>query len=175
MKIAIIGYSGSGKSSLARRLGELYQLPVTHLDQLHFLPNWQERETPAFQKLVKNILAQDNWLIEGNYGEAYYQERLAQADTIIMLLFPAYRAYFRVLKRYLTYRGKTRPDIADNCPEKLDWAFTKWIWRDGRTRRHKNNYSKIAQTYAHKVIILKHQKEIDHYLKTVEQEVTTSS
>lgn len=175
MKIAIIGYSGSGKSSLARQLGQLYDLPVTHLDQLHFLPNWQERETSAFQTLINNLVAQDDWLIEGNYRKAGYQERIEQADIIIMLLFPAYRAYFRVLKRYLKYRGKTRPDMADACPEKLDWAFTKWIWFGGRSKRHKENYKQIAKNYQNKVVILTNQKEIDNYLKKVEQKLRQSS
>lgn len=165
MKIAIIGYSGSGKSSLARALGDFYQLPVTHLDSLHFLSNWQERPTTDFQQLVAQILIQEQWIIEGNYGEAYYQERLDQADTIIMLLFPAYRAYFRVLKRYLTYRGKTRPDMAAGCPERLDWDFTKWIWFGGRSKRHKKNYEHIASIYNDKVIILRSQRDIDSYLK----------
>lgn len=44
MKIAVIGYSGSGKSTLAGVLGERYDIPVLHLDRVHFLPDWQERE-----------------------------------------------------------------------------------------------------------------------------------
>ncbi|MGT2925843.1 DNA topology modulation protein [Streptococcus cuniculipharyngis] len=164
MKIAIIGYSGSGKSSLARQLGQHDAIPVTHLDRLHFLPNWQERSCSDFRQLVKPILQEDDWLIEGNYSETYYQERLAQADIIIMLLFPAYRTYYRVLKRYLSYKGKTRPDMADGCLEKLDWAFTKWIWWDGRNQKHKANYQHIAQTYGDKVLILNSQKAIDGYL-----------
>jgi adenylate kinase family enzyme len=44
MKIAIIGHSGSGKSTLAAFLGEKYALPVLHVDTIHFLPGWVERE-----------------------------------------------------------------------------------------------------------------------------------
>ena len=36
MKIAIIGYSGTGKSTLARKLANFYKLPVLHLDSVHF-------------------------------------------------------------------------------------------------------------------------------------------
>ena len=42
MKIAIIGYSGTGKSTLARKLANFYKLPVLHLDSVHFKENWQE-------------------------------------------------------------------------------------------------------------------------------------
>ena len=44
MKIAVLGFSGCGKSTLAQKLGEKYQLPVLHLDRVHFAANWVERE-----------------------------------------------------------------------------------------------------------------------------------
>lgn len=56
MKIAILGYSGAGKSTLAARLGELYGLPVLHLDRVHFIPNWQERETSEKRRIVENFM-----------------------------------------------------------------------------------------------------------------------
>lgn len=43
MKIAIIGYSASGKSTLAAYLSKHYQIPCLHLDKLRFLPHWQKR------------------------------------------------------------------------------------------------------------------------------------
>ena len=27
------------------------------------------------------------------------------------------------------YRGKTRPDMAVGCKEKMDMEFAKWVWR----------------------------------------------
>ena len=36
MKIAIIGYSGFGKSTLCRFLGEKYVIPMLHFDTVHF-------------------------------------------------------------------------------------------------------------------------------------------
>ena len=44
MKIAIIGYSGSGKSTMAKRISERFGLPVLYLDTVHGLPGWEERE-----------------------------------------------------------------------------------------------------------------------------------
>ena len=39
-RILIIGCSGSGKSRLARQLGQKLGLPVVHLDQLWWKENW---------------------------------------------------------------------------------------------------------------------------------------
>lgn len=165
MKIAIIGYSGSGKSTLAKSLEQIYDIPVLHLDSIRFLPNWKERKESEFRVDVLNFMQQESWIIDGNFSEGYYQEPLDQADCIIMVLFPAYKAYWRVIKRYIKYRGKTRPDMSVGCLENLNWAFTKWIWCDGRLPRYKANYQRIAEMYANKVVVLTSQKEINRYVK----------
>ncbi len=43
MKIAVIGYTGSGKSVLAAKLGKIIGCPVLHLDKLQFEAGWKER------------------------------------------------------------------------------------------------------------------------------------
>ena len=35
--------------------------------------------------------------------------------------------------RSLRYRGRTRPDLPDGCPEQFDWGFFRWIWQTRRT------------------------------------------
>jgi adenylate kinase family enzyme len=54
MKIAIIGYSGSGKSTLTRKLAEHYKVEALHLDSVHFLPGWIERENADKVIILKN-------------------------------------------------------------------------------------------------------------------------
>ena len=44
-RIIIIGCGGAGKSTLARKLGEVLDLPVVHLDQLFWKPNWHRRQS----------------------------------------------------------------------------------------------------------------------------------
>ncbi|MDL2203738.1 hypothetical protein QQF51_13830 [Brucella intermedia] len=39
-RIMIIGGAGSGKSSLARALGDITGLPVVHIDTLYWQPGW---------------------------------------------------------------------------------------------------------------------------------------
>ena len=56
MKIAIIGYSGTGKSTLARKLANFYKLPVLHLDSVHFKENWQECSDEDMNQAVLNFL-----------------------------------------------------------------------------------------------------------------------
>ena len=74
MKIAIIGYSGSGKSTLARKLAEHYNTPVLHLDAVHHLPGWQERDTESEKAIIGAFLDKnDSWVIDGNYSRDHYE------------------------------------------------------------------------------------------------------
>ena len=68
MKIAVNGYSGSGKSTLASSLGELYQIPVLHLDTVHWLPGWEEKGEGQERSEVRAFMDRNaSWVIDGNY------------------------------------------------------------------------------------------------------------
>lgn len=170
MKIAIIGYSGSGKSTLARELAEAYQLPVLHLDQVQFLPGWKERTTEEQCEIVYNFMNEyPSWVIDGNYSRVCYAERMEQADLIIELLFNRFTCLNRVRKRYIRYKGQSRPDMTEDCNEKLDGEFIRWILFDGRTKKHRKRYRSIQNLYPDKVIVLRNQKQIDQYLLSLKE------
>ena len=104
MKIAIIGYSGSGKSTTAKKLGLAYSVPVLHLDTVQFLPGWVERPLEESQQIVKSFMYHnENWVIEGNYSAFLQKERLEMADKIIFFDFPRRVCFPRVVKRFFIY------------------------------------------------------------------------
>ena len=35
--------------------------------------------------------------------------------------------------RYLRFRGRSRPDMADDCPERLDFEFLAYVWNFEKT------------------------------------------
>lgn len=170
MKIAILGYSGAGKSTLAVRLGELYGLPVLHLDRVHFIPNWKERETSEKRRIVEDFMRDnDGWVIDGNYSGLFRAERLDQADMGVLLLFNRFNCLLRAVKRSRKFKGKTRPDMGDGCIEKLDLEFIRWILHDGRTKKKKADYKAICEKYSDKVTVLKNQRELDEFLEHQKQ------
>lgn len=106
MKITLLGYSGSGKSTLAAYLSKAKQIPVLHLDTVQFIENWQEREYQEALVIVKNFMLQNSWVIDGNYTKFYQEERLAEADQIILLLFSPLVSLRRVINRRIKYQKK---------------------------------------------------------------------
>ncbi|MBQ8599543.1 MAG: DNA topology modulation protein FlaR [Oscillospiraceae bacterium] len=170
MKIAIMGFSGCGKSTLARKLGEQYGLPVLHMDSIHFEENWVEKPRERELAEVRDFLDShsDGWVIDGNYGALERERRLEEADRIILLELNRFVCLWRILKRWLTYKGSTRPDMAAGCKEKVDWEFIRWVLHDGRTAKKKADYDRIAAQYPEKVIRIKSIKQQKSFLRSME-------
>ncbi len=133
-KIVILGCGGSGKSTLAIRLGKLLNLPVIHLDCLFWKPGWVSIPREELNALVQPQLSQPRWIIDGNYSGTQ-EPRLVACDTVIFLDMPRVLCLWNVVKRWVMYHKRTRPDITEGCPEQLDWEFLRWIWHFNRNRR----------------------------------------
>lgn len=165
-KTAIIGYSGSGKSTLAKYLGKKYQIPVLHLDQVHWLPGWRERERLESAEIVGRFLDEnESWIIDGNYSAMEYERRMAEADQIIFLKFNRFACLSRAFRRYFCNRGRTRKSMTEGCPEKMDLEFIWWILHEGRTGRQKKKYRTVQEKYGKKLTVIRNQRELDFMIK----------
>ena len=165
----IIGSAGSGKSVLARQLGPILDLPVFHLDALHWKPGWVETPKAEWRAVVQRLANQASWTIDGNYMGTL-DIRLAAADTIIFLDFPRPVCVWRVFKRRLQYIGKARPSMAPGCPERLNWDFIKWVW-DYPRRSRPVVLEKLGQYSSGKSVhILRSGEEIKRFLQEVRNE-----
>ncbi len=171
MKISVLGYSGAGKSTLARNLGELYGAPVLHLDMVQFKPNWEERERFEKEKIVADFLdANPSWVIDGTYSGLHFSRRLEESDLIVMLLFNRFTCFKRVLSRYRKFKGKTRPDMADGCAEKLDLEFARWVLLDGRTPKKRAKFKRAALMFPEKTVVIRNQRQLNKLLDTLKRE-----
>ena len=101
-RIVILGCAGSGKTTLARQLGELTGAPVISLDAI-WEPHWGPKDVPAFRTLMKELHAGDEWISDGNFAAATFDIRLPRANLVIWLersrLLCSWRAVTRVFKR----------------------------------------------------------------------------
>jgi len=141
-RISIVGTSSSGKSTLGRKLGERLGLPVYDLDDFYWLPGWEVKSPNQFMVEVEALVAEDSWIIIGNYGTAKLKV-WGRADTLVWLDYPLHVCLWRGLKRVL-HRGIIKQKICNGNTESL-WRsfFTKesillWIVKTYKRRRTEN-------------------------------------
>lgn len=137
------------------------------MDSVQFLPGWEVRPDDEKQKMVDAFLDghKDGWIIDGNYSKLSFERRAEEADIIIQLLFGRINCLFRCFKRYITYRGTKRPDMAEGCNEKFDAEFVKWILWEGRSKTVRERYKGIQKQYPDKVIVIRNQKQLNDCVK----------
>jgi adenylate kinase family enzyme len=133
-KVLVIGSGGAGKSTFAARLGRLLDIEVVHLDSFYWKSGWVETPKDVWAETVAELAGRDAWIMDGNYSGTF-DIRVKACDTLIFLDMPRRVCFWRALKRFVVYRGRTRPDMAAGCDEKIDWEFILWIWNYPKTRR----------------------------------------
>lgn len=98
-RIACIGSTTSGKTTLAERLGALLEIPAVDLDALIWEPGWREAHVDVFRDRIQHALAGDAWITSGNYISDAQDLIWARADTVVFLDMSIPLLVWRVLIR----------------------------------------------------------------------------
>ena len=109
MKIIIIGNGGTGKSTLAQKIGQELAIPVTYLDLIMWNKDWDRLPEREFKKKLDEITRTKDWLIEGWGYHSTLNDRIEKADVIIYLQFPLQFCLKSVLERNTKYNNKKNP------------------------------------------------------------------
>ncbi len=166
-RVLVIGSGGAGKSTFSRHLGSVLGIEVVHLDKLYWQPDWVKTPKDEWQKTVEGLLKGDSWILDGNFGGSR-EIRMKACDTIIFMDIPRRICLYRILKRSLIYRNKTRPDMAEGCYERFDLDFVMWVWRyPGRAREH--ILEQFERFRDKDIIVLKTKSEISEFLQQCRQ------
>ena len=155
-RIMIIGCCGSGKTTLAKRLASKLNIPLIHLDVLHWRDNWEEAPQEEFDDLLTQAIKKDKWIVDGNY-DSTIDLRLKYCDTVIYLDYPRWVCLYGVLKRLIKGYGKSRADMGGYCPEKFDFEFIKFVWNFNKKNRDK--YLKMFSQERDKEIFILHSRK----------------
>lgn len=162
-RILVIGNSGGGKSTLARRLGEKLGLPVVHLDVLFWKPGWEESDKDDFKARLSAQLDQGDWVCDGNFSSSF-DASMARADTIVWIDQSPLLCLARAIWRIVVYRRGDRPDMAEGCDESIDLKFYGYIL-GFRRNYHPLIEAGLAAHGAHaRLIRLKNDREIDAFV-----------
>ncbi|WP_379138860.1 DNA topology modulation protein [Paenibacillus sp. sgz500958] len=166
-RIIVIGSAGAGKSTLSQKMGTILNLPVVHLDKYYWKPNWQPTPNEEWDQIVIDLTMQDQWIIDGNYSRTM-DLRMARADLIIFLDMPRWLCMYRILKRRVMYHKKSRPDMNEECPERIDFEFIQWVW-NYRKRGRKKTLLRLEQLKDQKeIMIINNRKQLKEFISRLE-------
>lgn len=165
MKIAVIGSSGSGKTSVARRLAEHHGVPHVELDELHWGPNWTACPADEFRARVERALSAPGWVADGTYHGKLGDSILERADFVVWLDLP-----LRVVARRVTVRTLRRirneEELWNGNRETWGEAFfhrnSLMLWLVSTHRSHRRRYLERLDRY--EFVRLRSQREIEAWL-----------
>lgn len=126
MRIMIFGRPGSGKSTFALVLAQKLGLPLHHLDKHFFTANWVERDYEEFLDIQYNIVAQKDWIIDGNSLHSLHT-RYSEADVCFYFNYPRWLCLLRIIKR-MFIKDPAIDDRAPGCKERASWMLIKYMW-----------------------------------------------
>ena len=160
-RIAVVGISGSGKSTFARKLAARTGLPLLHGDQLDWTENWGVRAKEELEVLHKEWIARPQWIIEG-WIDPERVERLSAADLVIDLDLPSWLCATRVLIRML--RGARRVEMPEGCVDTFQAHVLDWVlFKRERPSIDDTLHAATLQTY----VRLKSPREAADWLRQV--------
>ena len=133
-RLNVVGTSGVGKTTLARRLSQVLALPHVELDALYWGPNWTEPTPEVFRRRVGAALDRPRWVVDGNYS-VVRDIIWGRADTIVWLDYGLPLILWRVTWR--TVRRAARREVL--------WQGNREAW--GRFFSRDSMVVWVLQTY----------------------------
>lgn len=172
-RVNVIGTSGSGKSTFARRLAEKINQPYIEMDKLFWRPNWVMPADEAFFADVRNALAgKDGWVLDGNYTRTI-PIKWEKVDLVVWLDLPLPRTLWQALKRAVN-RSCTGRELWEGTGNRETFAKTflskesilLWTWNTHGPVRERNEKLIKDPRFAHiKFLRLRSHREAERFLE----------
>jgi adenylate kinase family enzyme len=146
-RFVIVGATGSGKTTLAEKVGRKLDIAVVDLDTLHWGPNWTMTPTDIFRERVKAALQSPSWVVGGNYSKAR-DIIWKQADTLIWLDYPLPFVFWRLFQRTVR-RIITQQELWNGNQETWQGQFLSrdslFLWLVRSQPRHRREYPRLLR------------------------------
>lgn len=153
-RIAVVGTTGSGKTTLGEKLSKHLGVPFVDLDTLFWLPGWQESSVDAFRQKVEQVTFPEAWVIAGNYSKAR-DIIWARADTLVWLDYPLlvslWQLFGRTVRRIVSQEDLWGTGNRETWRKQFLSRESLFLWAVKTHRRRKREYPVLLSQpeYAH--------------------------
>ncbi|HEX9274486.1 MAG TPA: adenylate kinase [Candidatus Binatia bacterium] len=175
-RVVVIGTSCAGKTAFARSLACALSFPHVELDALYWQPNWIPRPSEEFRALTAQVLSEDRWVTDGNYG-VVRNLVWSRATTVIWLNYGFPTVLWRAVTRTLR-RVRTREELFSGNRESLRMAFFSrdsilwWVLTTFHWRRKQYRVLFDTATFPQLVYVeLRNSTEAENFLTRLETSV----
>ena len=103
MRAVIIGNSGGGKSTLARRLSSAWQCRHVEIDGLLWQQGWELTPVDVYTAEHARLIAEASWIIDGLGRLDSIAERLARATDIVLVDMPLWMHFWLAAERQMRW------------------------------------------------------------------------
>ncbi len=167
-RITVLGNSGTGKTTLAKKLSHRLNYPHLSLDSIYWQPNWKNASSHQFNNDVLTFMKNNQcFVIDGNYmNSASFEARLKFSDTIIILDYPINIAIKGIFERETEYKHRHRSDMAEGCIESVDQEFLHYVYHF----EPKNNKIKafaLKHALSKNIYIFKNRSQLNTWLESI--------
>jgi adenylate kinase family enzyme len=128
-RIVVIGNAGGGKSTLARKLAERRGLRHVEIDRLLWQEGWVLTPEDVYKRQHREIIEQDDWVIDGLGRQNSIAERIGRATEIILIDMPLWTHFWLAAERQIAWaRGALdhAPGGISQMPRTRDLFRTIW-------------------------------------------------
>lgn len=160
MKIAVLGYAGSGKTYLSDYIAQKKNIPVLHLDDIKWDKEWKPIDDSVVLPKVADFMVKEDWIIDGYYTYLMIDERLQMADKIVLLQLPRMTCFFRAVKQ-------TKSRRQDGYANDMNWWFVKFTLFGCRNKERRSYYAEIAEKYKDKTVVLKTKQQVKEFMRSI--------
>lgn len=102
-RVVVIGNSGGGKSTLARRLSAAWASPHFEIDGLLWRPGWQLTPAETYHAEHARLIAEQSWIIDGLGRQDSIPARLARATDITIVDMPVWMHFWLAAERQIKW------------------------------------------------------------------------
>lgn len=133
-RVVVIGNSGGGKSTLARRRAARLACPCMEIDCLLWQPGWRLAPVETYNAEHARLMAGERWIIDGLGRQDSIPQRIARSTDIVLVDMPLWMHFWLAAERQFQWAaGNLEYPPAGIVQMPPTEALFRTIWEVDRT------------------------------------------